>query len=251
MNKINSLIEQSVKLQIIKQLLREFWIPIIISIAWTVADSKGKNATELLQVGIVHFFAAGWAFSQWNRVAKQKKVEGDLKGVSGGIRELTERLEASAKDLIGHTTGGESYFYVVLNFDDNGNPMNIVIIHQGDYPLYDVNIRLCDIALFDQIIKSGSGQYHLTDKHLAFTTLLTGQGYFRPIGGLPFVIENNMIRFNVFSSARNGGLNQQTKFYRASTGWIYAIKIQNHRGTIYEKVDPNFPIEDGKTSVWD
>jgi hypothetical protein len=55
-----------------------------------------------------------------------------------------------------------------------------------------------------------------------------------------------MIEFSVFASARNGGLQQLTKFYRTSDGrWLCALKVENRNGKVFEQLDDGFPTPEG------
>ena len=66
-------------MKIIKQILKEFWIPLLGSIIWTVinyynSEKSVKDWTELVSIFAPAFFFLSWMTGQFFRVKKQTGV---------------------------------------------------------------------------------------------------------------------------------------------------------------------------------
>lgn len=84
-------------MQILRQLLREFWLPLILGIAWTTYNLADKPVNEwtlkaALNVFGPTFFFISWLAAQWYRVRKQQRVEDDLAKLQSGIQALQTPL---------------------------------------------------------------------------------------------------------------------------------------------------------------
>jgi hypothetical protein len=84
-------------MQILRQLLREFWFPLILGTAWTVYNLADKPVSEwtvkaALNVFGPTFFFISWLAAQWYRVRKQQRVEDDLAKLQSGIQALQTPL---------------------------------------------------------------------------------------------------------------------------------------------------------------
>lgn len=135
------------KNEIGKQLWKEFWLPITIAIIWLGTNmifSLSKTDSEAIKY--INVFGTGFFFfsyltGHYNRVKKQLTVEKNLNTVERNIIHLTEQLDKKTDHLINYMTGGDSYFYYVL--DHNIAPDNffkLKVVYVGDYPLNDVGI---------------------------------------------------------------------------------------------------------------
>jgi hypothetical protein len=80
-------------MKILFQLLKEFWLPLILGVAWTlynVADKPPESwtAKELINIFGPTFFFASWLVAQWYRVRKQQRVESGLTDIRSDIHGL-------------------------------------------------------------------------------------------------------------------------------------------------------------------
>ncbi len=107
------------------QLLREFWLPLLLGIAWTIFNFIDRplsrwTVREVLNVFGPTFFFISWLVAQWYRVKKQQRVERGLIEIQRDVRAihspllpcglfLTLRFEASDHDLKGLFEGEEGY----------------------------------------------------------------------------------------------------------------------------------------------
>jgi hypothetical protein len=84
-------------MQVISQLLREFWLPLLLGVAWTVFNViDNPHATwsirEFLNIFGPTFFFMSWLVAQWYRVKKQQRVEEGLTEIHAGVQALQAPL---------------------------------------------------------------------------------------------------------------------------------------------------------------
>jgi hypothetical protein len=95
------------------QLLKEFWIPLLIAIGWGIYNVLGTENSQWSTREFVNWFApafffASWLLAQWFRVRKQQKIEGDLEHLQTLTKVLLEEVSAKTKHLLDQLTGGDS-----------------------------------------------------------------------------------------------------------------------------------------------
>jgi hypothetical protein len=99
----------------LRQLLREFWLPLLVGAMWTAYNMAETPISEWsLRDGVnvfgPTFFFVSWLASQWYRVRKQQRVESDLATLQEGMQALqapllpcalflTTRTQATDEDL--------------------------------------------------------------------------------------------------------------------------------------------------------
>ncbi len=102
-------------MRVLLQLLREFWLPLLLGVAWTVFNFVDRSISrwtvrEALNVFGPSFFFISWLIAQWYRVKKQQRVEEGLTEIQRDVRVihspllpcdlfLTLRYEATDHDL--------------------------------------------------------------------------------------------------------------------------------------------------------
>lgn len=152
--------------------------------------------------------------------------------MAGAFWSESRRAQA-AEHLLSTVTGGENFCYLTIQSDDV-----FVVASPGDYPLYDVNVRIVE---------------GVERKFATFATeVSTGETY--EIGNLPadgalvvndVPIDEDDEALSLYFSARNGFWVQSLRRRRLGTRWVTAIKV--NRGMfsddhlLFEKIDPDFP----------
>jgi hypothetical protein len=102
-------------MRVLLQLIREFWLPLLLGIAWTAFNFIDRpfrdwSVREVVNVLAPTFFFISWLVAQWYRVRKQQRVEDDLGRIQRDVRALhaplfpcglflSLRMEASDDDL--------------------------------------------------------------------------------------------------------------------------------------------------------
>jgi hypothetical protein len=85
-------------MKIIKQILKEFWIPLLGSIIWTVinyynSEKPVKDWTELVSIFAPAFFFLSWMTGHFFRVKKQTGVSENLKNILVDITEQSAKMK--------------------------------------------------------------------------------------------------------------------------------------------------------------
>ncbi|MHC8349197.1 hypothetical protein ACYZT7_07385 [Pseudomonas sp. RT4P38] len=224
------------------QLAKEFWLPFVIAVAWTMLalwDEVVDTKSVVGNFGSAFFFAS-WMTGQIFRVRKQAGVESSLLAVEGRIQAVTERLETQTKELVGHVTGGTSYCYVQVGHPNlqGGNLTRWILKHRGDTPftMYAVSVSIVDLDSFHKNLMLGRkieqnfniGEFSLGTTEILFDRFDLGTGDARS--------------FNVFLYARNGNLTQQVRFRRVNDEWRLATRVIHPQGEIiHTDVEEDFP----------
>jgi hypothetical protein len=85
------------EMKALRQLLREFWLPLSLAIAWTAFNMTDKprsqwDIREALNILTPTFFFISWLVAQWYRVRKQQRVEDELHQIHSGVSAIQEPL---------------------------------------------------------------------------------------------------------------------------------------------------------------
>jgi hypothetical protein len=81
----------------IRQLLREFWLPLLLGAAWTAFNVIDRprsqwSTRQTLNIFGPTFFFMSWLVAQWYRIRKQLRVEDELDEIHAGVRAIHEPL---------------------------------------------------------------------------------------------------------------------------------------------------------------
>lgn len=202
---------------------------------WIVIDSS--RSSELLQ-------------KKTEEVAiLNQEISNNQKELRNKSDEIAELNRVSTATI----TGGDSFCYVVL-FPTSPRIINIVVINEGSYPMYDVDIRIVDLKKFNQIVNDIENRNipASIDTFSAFEKADTNIH----IGNLPpkmatkrkMLFEKpvnfNNVDFNIFISARNGSFTELLRIRNVNDTWKRAFKVfktGNKEVILKESVDPGFP----------
>jgi hypothetical protein len=237
----------------LKQLLKEFWLPTIFAVLWSLYNLLHDNKHQWSTIQFVNvfgptFFLISWLTSQYFRVSRQAKVERDLESIATKVAVLLKDLEEKTVNLLGHLSGGESFCYLMLaSLNRNGNTGQATVIQQGKHPLYDVSARILDLQAFEMIKGNLTFEnLRTTEIHRAYGLLIPGyckSGEFWNLG------DGAVRGFNIFWTARNGGFIQQLRFRRVDGQWYHATKVE--RGAVLlEEIQPGYPRNEQGEVDW-
>ena len=183
--------------------------------------------------------------------ASQRQVisETELRHKSDEIAELNKQIAAAI-------TGGDSFAYMVLTYLKNAENPRPVLLHQGEYPLYDLNVRIVDLALLE-LGRQTHQEYSISDMRRDEVRLVIGNlaphesRLFDPVK-----LDGDVLRWNLFFNGRNGFFTESLRFRRVGNEWKTAVLVTKsdpttgETTTLLEKVDPDYPRgKDGKV-VW-
>lgn len=84
-------------MKILLQLLREFWLPLLLGIGWTVFNFVDRPLSDWTTRNVLNvfgptFFFMSWLVAQWYRVRKQQRVEEGLVGIQRDVRAIHSPL---------------------------------------------------------------------------------------------------------------------------------------------------------------
>jgi len=198
----------------------------------------------LIFVGaLISAVGAIWAMKQ------QASFERQLRLKSDEIATLSQQIAHSV-------TGGESYCYLAFSLPDSNSTNSLMtVVHQGKFPLYDVSIRLVDLAAFDTNMKGKTqisiDDFQKTNQIFSIGNLPSGQAMTIGKWQLP---QSGKARYNIFISARNGFITELVRIELVSGKWVAAYKVEagsgRKHGVLYEKIHPDFPRNEKGEVLW-
>ncbi len=228
-----------------KQLLKEFWLPGLIAGCWTTYVVWGGTITveTVLAAFGPSFFLAAWLTGQVFRVRKQAGMETSLQALEGRMTGLVDKLEDKTRDLVNHINGGDSYCYMNVMADS----IKWIAIHQGEHHLQNLSARVCDI----DIDKGGPNWLQLASTNVSIGTLFKGMCSHC----LTMPLNGRDRRFNIFFTASNGLFYQELRLkYLGADRWATATRVirsvDNQNVTLYERIDPDFPLDADGTAAY-
>lgn len=159
---------------------------------------------------------------------KEAQFERDLRAKSEEIADLN-------REIANLVTGGDSFCYVsIANLNPSTNRGILVVVHKGDYPIFDLSIRMLDLQKFGEL-----EEYTLASMNQAATIL--------PIGTLPkenvvtvgeFDLGSSPERdFNIFFTTRNSHFTQSLRLRKIDDKWLKATKVERDGKVIHEHTD--------------
>ncbi len=214
--------------------------------SWLSGHVTGPMVLILLGA-LVSAAGALWASIQ------QGQSERELKNKNAEILALNQRIKESI-------IGGNSFCYFeVVGYDTVRNRVDLMLFHEGRYPLYDVGVTVQDVEKTFEVLWSQK-QLPL-HQHLSQTEALFAQAKRSiSVGNLsvsqalgPFVIElgeADKRTFNIDIVARNGAVLQLLRFRRVSGHWRVASRVLRDQGVVKEQIDAAFPRESDGTIRW-
>jgi hypothetical protein len=167
------------------------------------------------------------------------------------LREKSEEIARLQRENASLITGGDSFAYASFQiFSPDGTNINAyaipdevllnpLIIHKGQYPLYDVAVRFADFRM--QPIDT-SPTYPIGEIPVGVGTMTKIQ--------LQHPGKANDIEFNIFFSARNGLWDQFLRMRWVGNGWASANKVMRGSKEIYREVSANFPRQQDGSVDW-
>jgi len=223
--------------QIAVRFVGEFWMPFLISACWTYWNwSQATKDYDLLEKGIVNFFAAGWVFSQWNRIKKQKRQEDGLSTVGANVNQLIGRLDESTRRMIGSSTGGDSFCEVIATPVTPLAPTALAVLHHGEFPLYDLTVRIIDL---ERRSREGSVADH--ENVYKFDSLIPNHMITINLKSPISRLDDSVRRFNIHVIARNGSSDQMLQM-RYVNGYLRtASNIEKSGAVIFENIAKDYP----------
>ncbi len=244
-------------MKIFKQLIKEFWVPLLLSIAWVSYNIFGSEASDewntqkVVNVFGPTFFLLSWLTGQFFRVKKQTRVEDSFSTMEARFEELLTEIERKTNEMIGHISGGNSFPYFQIGMiDSTTNTGVLMAIHEGEHPLYDVTARIVDLQKFEQIKNNISlANMSYSDTNISVGNMIPSHASMVQ----QWKLENDLEQsYNVFFTARNGSFTQFIRLHKINGNWVSAIKVTNRANEVlHEKIDDNYPRDANGNVCWE
>jgi len=192
------------------------------------------NPGTLIFIGSsIAVVGAFWQYSE------QSNYERMLREKSDKIAELSEKNSKLAEDAIKSVTGGDSYCELVFSTPSSSKAreddvQKLMILHSGEHPLYDVNLRIVDVDKLSTTNKDATLDSFLEALKSAETIKYLGN--IAPHSASDFgqlIMPNSgKLDLNLFFSARNGFFNQLIRMRKINGAWLSASKTYRNQPEI-------------------
>ena len=145
---------------------------------------------------------------------------------ANGIAELRAMMMTAQKRLEAIQSGGDTFCYFMLyDFDLAAScARNLAIIREGDFPLYDVRLRVRDMDASHDVFERSWGAINAPADYLILKWQLPPSVYYR-----------------IFFHARNGNWNQDLILRRSESArcWLAATRVMDRTGrnVIFTHID--------------
>ena len=108
-------------------------------------------------------------------------IRADESDMAAGMDGIRDELLRSRRHLESLQTGGDGFCYWMLyHFDMDGSfARDFVIIRKGDYPLYDVRLRIMDMDAGRDVLERPLGEMNAPADVLRLTWPLPDHAYYR------------------------------------------------------------------------
>ncbi len=221
-------------MSIIRQLSKEFWFPLLVSLAWAGYVTVISRDESLVKVFITAlgptFFLVSWLIGQYFRVKKQVSTEQSFVKIEDKFKQLFNDIENQSKETIAFITGGDSFIYFLLG-DGLKAP---IAVHRGKYPMYDVIVTFVDLDCFNALEKHGV--LGACEQQISLGTLYPGSS------NLIQNIALNAKSYNITITARNGFFTQLLRSKKENGIFMTAIRVvdQINKKILFEQISENF-----------
>lgn len=155
-------------------------------------------------------------------------------GFERELRVRSDKIAELSQDAVHSVTGGESFCYFEF-MDSEPGKGELLAIHKGSHPIYDVEARVADLdRRTDRIVNVGNLPPGLAQTGIApWHEAIPGQ-----------------LRLNIFFTARNGAYTQLYRRVRVKDGWATAIRVDRKGKIVLEEVSADFPRNEKGEVDW-
>lgn len=171
-----------------------------------------------------------------------KIIEDALKRIDDRVGKVVADLDATTEKIIKQLTGGDSFCRFMIEATSlQVDTLRLMAIHEGEYPLYDLQVRIVDLEKFD----SFKGNLNWDNYRAADTVLEIGTlnpGMVTP--SVTFSLKGFKNRnFNIFCTARNGSFTQLLRLRLIDGKWKSGVKITRGSGAVLWHSDEDNLLE--------
>lgn len=160
-----------------------------------------------------------------------------IESEASSVSALRDEISKMQQRLEGLQTGGDSFCYLMLyHFDLQKNiAQNFVVIRKGQYPLYDVRLRILNMNTGVELLNKQWGEISAPAEFNFVKWPLSPNDYYR-----------------VSIHARNGQYHQDLQLRRSASSecWLAATRVNGADGSTvrFEHIDGGYESEFGSPS---
>lgn len=225
-------------MHIARRLVREFWLPALVAVAWTVFNISSAGSWDTKSVINIFgpsFFLVSWATAQYFRLQKQVGVDKNFSSIESRVTALIDRLEKHTTDFLGYTTGGDSWAAFSPAIPHDTNIVEFMIHNESKYPVFDIYAEAIDL---DEPIDPDKGKFW-TRHRFVLQSLYPNKAV---LAAYRFNLAGKQrLRVNIFVQARNGGLTQEFRIERVANWFAFATTTTVDGNIVKQEVPENFP----------
>nr|WP_321269638.1 hypothetical protein [uncultured Tolumonas sp.] len=222
----------------VKQIIKEFWIPCILALLWTIYNITSANEhwalSKIINVFGPSFFLVSWGTGQFFRIKKQSRVDSNLTNIEHRVEQLIDRLEKHTKDFFGYTTGADSiaYFTPML---PSMNVLELGLTNRSSYPVFDIQAECIDL---NEKIDPGKGiwwtRHRFSLESIYPNKLMMGIYKFD-------MSKTDSLKINIFIQTRTSGVIQEIRAHKIDGQILIALRTRSGDKIIENNVPPEFP----------
>jgi hypothetical protein len=184
----------------------------------------------------------------WEKPPAWLRITGGLAAITGAILAGIAGI-ASSNESASLITGGDSFCY--LDAEMPSPPFPAIVVQNGEYPLYDPQMRLTNLLTPLKPITLSNGV--TVDEGINFPLPNLALNTGAQILALSLPVKDDRASFNIFFFARNGSWSEALRLRLVNGKWKRAIQVSRRISSgrdvkqIFEQVDKGYPVEpDGK-----
>src|SRR5690606_32670666 len=171
-------------------------------------------------------------------------------------QQLSRELAQTAIELKNNITGGNSFCYLILAYDANDiNKLLLFVIHEGNYTLKDVSMRIDDLGKRTNIIDGDiSNISKLTEIESIYSMEIgnLGRNSSYQINSFRLGKIQNEIRWAITFFADNGTFHQNIRHIDIRDSLKAATQVTDANGKLlYENIFPGFPRDPSGKILWE
>ena len=190
----------------------------------------GPSALILL-AGVLGAIGAYWSSLRRSETEKQ-------------LQKKTDDIVQLNRTITGLVSGGDSYCFFMPTIDYDKNTCQFLVVHKGQFPIYDVSARICDVERMNQLVQAqqqeGRSHFDLTaaDSYIQLGTIPVGRGIYLP----PFPIGSvQKLSFSIFFGSRNSVFNQTIELRKVGNQWLSSDRVERDGKVLFEFMNDEFP----------
>ena len=156
--------------------------------------------------------------------------------------------------LTSSITGGASFAYIIPTFFDptHNSPM-LTLVHRGEYPLYDLTVRILDMPTFDNMGRQNNSYFDKLKEEVQLSISNIGPNQTSMLKTVQ--LGTDPLRWNLFFNARNGFFTELLRVRRVGNEWKTALKVIRTRSpskneVLLEKIDSGYPLSKDGQVEW-